>query len=457
MLQSKMCDYRLSMIGTKFCKFLGAIILILIILQSTVNAKRHHHRNRHHEDNQFQLGSIQPTVSVDAYGNCYSFNNPLRGRCLRFIDCGTAVWSWEQHRIPPVTCYSTTFEHFVCCPDYNPPPFWPQQPPPQIPIPQQPPIIHYPPKQNYQDQNNGITRRNQENNPYTRISEQECFKMYEERGHRNRKHRFRRELNNEGPISEDDQMKKMDFARTQAVGGVATYISEFPYMCAVGWKSFDPTHRKSYNYNCGCVLIAPKFVLTAAHCATLGGEPPNIIRLGGINLDERHAEMVKIKEITQHPDYDNNMSYNDIAIFKLERSSREVPACLWSTPTLPQQTLIAMGYGQTKFAGPSSNTLLKVFLSVLTNDNCNNYYKKEEKLPRGVTTGQICAGDPQGIMDTCQGDSGGPLLMKLPNYNNIVPYIVGLTSFGSGCAAGTPGVYTRISTYIDWIEDIVWK
>ncbi|XP_037947741.1 serine protease snake-like [Teleopsis dalmanni] len=60
-------------------------------------------------------------------------------------------------------------------------------------------------------------------------------------------------------------------------------------------------------------------------------------------------------------------------------------------------------------------------------------------------------------MDTCQGDSGGPLLMKLPNYNNIVPYIVGLTSFGSGCAAGTPGVYTRISTYIDWIEDIVWK
>lgn len=34
--------------------------------------------------------------------------------------------------------------------------------------------------------------------------------------------------------------------------------------------------------------------------------------------------------------------------------------------------------------------------------------------------------------------------------------IAGITSFGIGCGIGIPGVYTRVSAYLDWIEDIVW-
>lgn len=33
---------------------------------------------------------------------------------------------------------------------------------------------------------------------------------------------------------------------------------------------------------------------------------------------------------------------------------------------------------------------------------------------------------------------------------------IGITSFGLACGTGNPGVATRISAYIDWIEDIVW-
>lgn len=51
-------------------------------------------------------------------------------------------------------------------------------------------------------------------------------------------------------------------------------------------------------------------------------DPPTLARLGGSPLDERHKETIKIKRIIQHPDYNAQYAYNDIAIVKLEKSSR---------------------------------------------------------------------------------------------------------------------------------------
>ncbi|KAJ8965358.1 hypothetical protein NQ314_004198 [Rhamnusium bicolor] len=58
------------------------------------------------------------------------------------------------------------------------------------------------------------------------------------------------------------------------------------------------------------------------------------------------------------------------------------------------------------------------------------------------------------------GDSGGPLQVYHENTNDIncMYDIVGITSFGRSCGLkeNIPGIYTRVSTYIKWIEDIVW-
>lgn len=51
---------------------------------------------------------------------------------------------------------------------------------------------------------------------------------------------------------------------------------------------------------------------------------------------------------------------------------------------------------------------------------------------------------------------GGPLQITKYFYKKYYE-IVGITSFGKFCAAGVPAVYVRVASYLDWIENVVWK
>ncbi|XP_075146083.1 venom protease [Haematobia irritans] len=423
-------------------------VIVALFLVHTIQIegrKRNHHKNQ-----DFNIYSYPPNslISYDYLGNCYVNSIGLSGRCVPYNQCSSAIQKWQYFRQIPYSCSYTGNVNYVCC--------------------QEAYMMIISTPFNYRSPTNPFLPADPYGNykPQERISELECSAIYDSKAPSSKSHRSKRSENvdniTNGKSDEDQTFEpakeeaivKEHAKETEIVGGSRTYPNEFPYMCALGWRT---SKHAEISYNCGCVLIARKFVITAAHCATLGGESPSVVRLGGVDLEEDQAEVIKIKRITQHPDYDSNLAYNDIAVIKLEKSSRQQPACIWASEGLPQQVLTAIGYGQTKFAGPSSNSLLKVRLNVLTNEDCNTYYKPGDKLIQGVNAGQICAGDPQGKRDTCQGDSGGPLLMFVPQYNTYVPYIVGITSFGEGCASGVPSIYTRISYFIEWIEQEVWK
>lgn len=192
--------------------------------------------------------------------------------------------------------------------------------------------------------------------------------------------------------------------------------------------------------------------------------PAEIALLGVTNLNDTEEEhqSIKISERIRHPDYKLPLKYNDIALFKLAMKvlfkPHTRPACLIDTFEPNTVRTIATGWGRTE-TQKSSDVLLKVVLYWIPYKECNSSFKPY--LSRHIVNGiidetQICAGLKGKSGDTCQGDSGGPLQINHPNIECMYT-IVGITSFGIGCDKDNlPGIYTRVFSYIDWIEGIVW-
>ncbi|XP_026761835.2 serine protease Hayan-like [Galleria mellonella] len=241
------------------------------------------------------------------------------------------------------------------------------------------------------------------------------------------------------------------------IGGETAAAGEFPHMVALG---FD--RGEGYIFDCGGALVSSTYVITAAHCVnTKDMIQPSIVRAGVVEIggrDFNEETDIRIRNIISHPEYTRRQKYHDLALLRLEKPARFSSTlnaiCLYTSSEDPDKALTITGWGKTSTSRDiRSDVLLKTKVSIVPRDKCSRNYTSDKwrKLPNGITSGQLCAGDADGLHDTCQGDSGGPLQTTEPVYS-----LVGVTSFGSGCGTPVPGVYTRISHYLDWIESVVW-
>uniref|UniRef100_A0A182VUF6 Peptidase S1 domain-containing protein n=1 Tax=Anopheles minimus TaxID=112268 RepID=A0A182VUF6_9DIPT len=240
--------------------------------------------------------------------------------------------------------------------------------------------------------------------------------------------------------------------------GQPTYLREFAHMAAIGWTQPD----SSITWNCGGSLIWENYILTAAHCVQdANNNKPDVARFGDLDLfndtDDQYAQQIKIVEIIRHPEHKFRARYHDIALMRLEHSVKVhdtvAPTCLWSEDEIRYKTFEATGWGDTGFGEGRTPILLKVSLTPVDKERCNQHYMNIRGLRAGLHANQLCAGDAR--MDTCPGDSGGPLQVKLLHNTRISPFLVGVTSFGTACGLSVPGVYTRVAPYVPWIRTVL--
>ncbi|CAG7821564.1 unnamed protein product, partial [Allacma fusca] len=126
------------------------------------------------------------------------------------------------------------------------------------------------------------------------------------------------------------------------------------------------------------------------------------------------------------------------------------PVCLpfkFENYDLGGATCTASGWGIVYDGGPQATKLRKINVQTLNSQSCQQVYGTKIK----ITDKMICAGG--GKQDTCQGDSGGSL--DYWDVNSKRFYAFGVVSFGPSCGLeGSPGIYTDVTKFLSWIEQV---
>jgi V8-like Glu-specific endopeptidase len=188
-------------------------------------------------------------------------------------------------------------------------------------------------------------------------------------------------------------------------------------------------------YTCTGIVIAPKAILTAAHCLDHSGYTFGVFYGPDANAYNGQIAMVEpflkfASSVTIHPDYDRSTPFTaDIAVMIMADATDVTPLAF--SRTAPTDALVnaavrIIGYGET------------------TSGTFNNARYAADTIVAGLDSGAdtILVGDTH---RTCVGDSGGPALQ-----NNVV---LGVDSYSAaGCT--DPAHYRRTDVYAEFIDSI---
>jgi len=241
------------------------------------------------------------------------------------------------------------------------------------------------------------------------------------------------------------------------VGGEVSDFGEWPWQVSLRqWR------QVTYLHKCGAALVNENWAITAAHCVESVKPETLLLRLGEYNLEdesepygylERRVELIAI-----HPQFDSRTFEYDLAMLRfyepVKFAPNIVPICLpEADDDYLNRTAWVTGWGRLYENGPLPSKLQEVPVPIIPNSDCESMYKEAgfvEHIPKIF----LCGGYAIGGRDSCEGDSGGPLVTQRNNSDRHE--LIGIISWGIGCAQkNQPGVYTRITYFREWVEQIM--
>lgn len=207
---------------------------------------------------------------------------------------------------------------------------------------------------------------------------------------------------------------------------------------------------------CGGTLIAPDTVLGAAHCQNMTGTQVQISPYRGGYLDEG-SQARFCDDWIPHPKFGVETYFeHDFALCKLNKpveiDESKIRLELNDDKSVPRdgEDLLIMGLGR-PFSNAQSGTefVNDVSVPAVRNADCDKIWGAAG----GITKRNLCAGGTGG-KDACNGDSGGPLVKRMvQDDGTAVDLHLGVVSRGPCAYEGYPTIYSRTSSYVDWIKD----
>ncbi|XP_067325052.1 hepatocyte growth factor activator isoform X1 [Anolis sagrei] len=245
--------------------------------------------------------------------------------------------------------------------------------------------------------------------------------------------------------------KKRSFLRPRIIGGSSALPGSHPWLAAIYiGQEF-----------CAGSLIRSCWVLTAAHCFASSPLKSTIRVVLGQHFLNKTTDVTQEFDVEKYilfPDYTvYKPTENDIALIKLKKSKQRcsVKSQFVQQICLPEKGMSFPDNYKCQIAGwghlhqNSSNyshVLQETSVPIIPDYKCQNY----EVYGADISENMFCAGFLDGRSDACQGDSGGPLACA----KDGISYLYGVISWGDGCGkVGKPGVYTKVTNYVDWINE----